>query len=286
MPDHQTIDLPEGSIRYRDLGPRDAEPIVFVHGLLVDSRLWDGVARRLSGEFRCVLPDWPMGSHELPMQPGADLSPTGQADLVAAAMGELDLGRATVVGNDSGGAISQILATRHPERIERLVLTNCDMFDRFPPFPFTLMSPVAKLPGGMRLLQAPFRVRRIAGFTYGMLAAKEIPPELVESWLAPAAADDRVAADTRKLIVSADRSQTLEAAERLRGFDRPALFTWGLDDRFFPLSYAKRMAGQMKRARVVEIEDAKTFIPLDQPDRVAQEIAAFMREPNAVGAAA
>ena len=139
------------------------------------------------------------------------------------------------------------------------------MFDRFPPFPFTLMAPVAKLPGGMKLLQAPFRVGPIARFTYRTLAQKEIPPELVDAWLRPAAADAGVTADTRKLIVSAHKCLTIEAAERLRGFDRPALFTWGVNDRFFELGYARRLAAQMGDARVVEIEDAKTFVPLDQP---------------------
>ncbi len=282
MTEALTAKLSRGTVRYRDLGPRDGEPILFVHGLLVDSRLWDGVADGLAGEFRCILPDLPLGSHELTMDPGADLSPVGQAEQVGELIGELGLDRATIVGNDSGGAISQILATRHPERIERLVLTNCDMFDRFPPFPFTLMAPVAKLPGGMKLLQAPFRVGAIARFTYGMLAAKEIPPALIEAWLRPAADDPRVAADTRKMIVSAHKSQTIEAAERLRGFDRPALFPWGVDDRFFTLEYANRLAARMADARVVEIADAKTFVPLDQPQRVAEEIAAFMRETAAV----
>ena len=277
MTETLTAKLSRGTVRYRDLGPRDGEPIVFVHGLLVDSRLWDGVAEGLAGEFRCLLPDWPMGSHELAMDPGADLSPAGHADQIAEFIGHLGLDRATIVGNDSGGAISQILATRHPERVERLVLTNCDMFDRFPPFPFTLMAPVAKLPGGMKLLQAPFRVGPIARFTYRMLAQKEIPPALVDAWLRPAAADAGVAADTRKLIVSAHKGLTIEAAERLRGFDRPALLTWGVNDRFFELGYARRLAAQMGDARVVEIEDAKTFVPLDQPGGVAEEIAAFMR---------
>jgi pimeloyl-ACP methyl ester carboxylesterase len=280
MTEHKTIELRGGPIRYRDAG--EGEPIVFVHGLLVDGRLWDGVAERLTGEHRCIVPDWPMGSHTAPMSPDADLSPTGHAENIAEFIGALGLDRATIVGNDSGGAISQILATRHPERVERLVLTNCDMFDRFPPFPFNLMPPVAKLPGGMAILQAPFRIGAVGRMTYAMLAKEAIPPELVASWLEPARRDPAIARDARKLIVGANKRLTLEAAERLEGFDRPTLFAWGTDDRFFKLDYAKRLAARIPGSRVVEIPGAGTFVPLDKPDQVADAIAALMRETAAV----
>jgi pimeloyl-ACP methyl ester carboxylesterase len=273
MTDAKTAELSQGPIRYRELG--DGEPIVFVHGLLVDGRLWDGVARRLAGEHRCIVPDWPMGSHTAAMKPEADLSPTGHAENTAELIGALGLERATIVGNDSGGAISQILATRHPERIERLVLTNCDMFDRFPPFPFNLMAPVAKL-------QAPFKIGAIGRMTYGMLAKERIDPQLIASWLEPARRDPEIARDTRKLIVSANKSYTLEAAERLEGFERPTLFAWGTDDRFFKLDYANRLAARIPGSRVVEIPGAGTFVPLDRPDQVADAIAALMAEKTAV----
>jgi len=276
MTEIKTAELSQGPIRYRELG--SGEPIVFVHGLLVDGRMWEGVAKRLSSDHRCIVPDWPMGSHSAPMKPHADLSPTGHAGNIAEFIGALGLERATVVGNDSGGAISQILATHHPERVERLVLTNCDMFDRFPPFPFNLMAPVAKMPGGMAILQAPFRIGAVGRFTYGMLASEEIPPELVASWLEPARRDSRVARDARKLVVSANTRLTLEAAERLEGFDRPTLFAWGTDDRFFKLDYAKRLASAIPGSRVVEIPGGGTFVPLDRPGEVATAIAALMRE--------
>jgi pimeloyl-ACP methyl ester carboxylesterase len=280
MAETKTAELSQGPIRYRDLG--SGEPIVFVHGLLVDGRLWSGVAEGLASEFRCIVPDWPMGSHIAAMKPDADLSPVGHARNIAEFVGALGLDRATIVGNDSGGAISQILATRHPERVERLVLTNCDMFDRFPPFPFNLMSPVAKLPGGMAILQAPFRIGAVGRIAYGSLVKENIDPGLVASWLEPARRDPRIAQDTRKLIVSAHKRLTLEAAERLEGFERPTLFAWGTDDRFFKLDYAKRLAGVIPGSRVVEIPGGGTFVPLDRPSQVAAAISALMRETAAV----
>src|SRR3954452_8383668 len=135
-------ELPQGPIAYREVG--SGPPVVFVHGLLVDRRLWDGVADRLGGRARCIAPDWPMGSHRLPMRPDADLSPPGMAATIAGFIDSLSLDDVTLVGNDTGGAICQILVTSHPERIGRLVLTNCDSYEHFPPGPFKLMPSIAK----------------------------------------------------------------------------------------------------------------------------------------------
>ena len=136
--------------------------MVFVHGYLVDGRLWDGVVDRLSDRFRCLAPDWPIGSQQIAMNPDADLTPYGIAATIASFLEALDLEDVTIVGNDSGGAMSQVLVTRHPERIGRLVLTNCDTHENFPPGPFKAMVPLAKLPGGMTVLGAPFRIGAVA----------------------------------------------------------------------------------------------------------------------------
>jgi pimeloyl-ACP methyl ester carboxylesterase len=125
------VELPAGTVRYREAG--EGRPIVFVHGYLVDGRLWDGVVERLSDRFRCIAPDWPIGAQRIAMKPDADLSPPGIADLIDDFLAALGLEDVTIVGNDSGGAISQVLATRHPERVGRLVLTNCDTHENFPP---------------------------------------------------------------------------------------------------------------------------------------------------------
>ncbi|HEV2791451.1 MAG TPA: alpha/beta fold hydrolase, partial [Solirubrobacterales bacterium] len=103
--EHKEIQLRAGTIRYREAGA--GKPVVFVHGYLVDSRLWGGVVDRLSDRFRCIAPDWPMGAQKVAMDPAADLSPPGFAQLIADFLEELDLDDVTIVGNDSGGAISQ-----------------------------------------------------------------------------------------------------------------------------------------------------------------------------------
>jgi pimeloyl-ACP methyl ester carboxylesterase len=272
--ERKEIDLPAGRIRYREAG--SGKPIVFVHGYLVDGRLWDGVVDRLSDRYRCIAPDWPIGSQQIAMKPDADLSPPGVAATIASFLEALELEDVTIVGNDSGGAMSQVLVTRHPQRIGRLVLTNCDTHENFPPGIFKTMPPLAKLPGGMTLLSLPFRSGAIARAAFKPFTRKPIPPELIASWMAPGMNDRGVRHDLKKVTVGMNKRYTLEAAQKLRGSQLPILLTWAPGDKLFPISYAERLAGEAGNARIVEIPDANTFVPLDQPQRLSAEIATFV----------
>lgn len=269
------IDLPAGTIRYREAGKGPA--VVFVHGYLVDGRLWDGVVDRLADRFRCIAPDWPIGAQQIAMKPDADLSPPGIADLIDGFLAALELDEVTIVGNDSGGAMSQVLVTRHPQRVARLVLTNCDTHENFPPGIFKAMPPLAKLPGGMTVLAAPFRVGALARAAFRPFSKRPIPAELVASWMEPGLHDPGVKHDVQKVTIGMNKRHTLEAAEKLRGSELPLLLAWAPGDRFFPISYAERLADGMPNARIVRIPDAKTFVPLDQPARLAEEIATFVQ---------
>ncbi len=268
------IDLPGGRIRYREAGK--GRPVVFVHGYLVDGRLWDGVVDSLSDRCRCLAPDWPIGSQPMAMKPDADLSPYGIAATIADFLEALDLEDVTIVGNDSGGAMSQVLVTRHPERIGRLVLTNCDTHENFPPGPFKAFVALARVPGALRAMLAPVRFGAVARAAYKPFARREIPPELVRSWTEPCLNDPGVKRDLKKATVDMNKRYTLEAAEKLRTSDLPVLLAWTPKDRVFPLEYAERLAGEVPNAKIVEIPDAGTFVPLDQPERVADAIANFV----------
>lgn len=269
------VELPAGTIRYREAG--EGAPIVFVHGYLVDSRLWDGVVERLSDRFRCIAPDWPLGAHRIPMRPDADLSPPGVATLIDSFLASLGLDDVTIVGNDSGGAMSQVLVTQHPERVGRLVLTNCDTHENFPPGVFKAMPPIARLPGGMTVLATPFRVGALARAAFKPFARTPIPAELIASWMEPGLHNPGVKHDVQKVTAGMHKRHTLAAAQRLRGSQLPLLLAWAPGDRFFPISYAERLADGMPKARIVRIPEAKTFVALDQPARLAEEIATFVQ---------
>ncbi len=272
--ERKEIDLPAGRVRYRETG--SGKPIVFVHGYLVDGRLWDGVVDRLGDRYRCIAPDWPIGAQQVAMKPDADLSPYGIAALIDSFLRGLDLEDVTIVGNDSGGAMSQVLVTRHPERIGRLVLTNCDTHANFPPGPFKALVPIAKLPGGMAVIGAPFRIGAVARAAFRPFTRDPIPPELIASWMQPGLHDPGVKHDLKKVTMGMRKRYTLEAAEKLKSSDLPVLLTWAPGDRVFPLKYAERLTAETPNASLVEIPDSRTFVPMDQPQRLADEIAKFV----------
>jgi pimeloyl-ACP methyl ester carboxylesterase len=277
------VRLAQGTIRYRDTG--SGEPIVFVHGLLVNGALWRKVTPRLSGDFRCIVPDLPLGSHRIPMEAGADLSPPGVARVVSDFLGALDLDGVTLVGNDTGGAISQIVAAHHAERLGRLVLTPCDAYENFLPPAFRPLQYAARVPGLITALIQGARIGAIrrGPLGFGLLSKRRpIDDETLKGYLAPFLADRGVRRDALKVLRGISNRQTIEAAERLREFDRPTLIAWAPEDHFFKLRFAERLAADIPDSRLVEIEDAFTFVPEDQPERLADAITAFMAETSKV----
>jgi pimeloyl-ACP methyl ester carboxylesterase len=272
------IRLPAGLIHYRDTGA--GRPIVFAHGLLVNGTLWRKVTPLLEGEFRCVVPDLPLGSHPEAMGPGADLTPPGVARIIADFMAALELEDVTLVGNDTGGAICQLVAVNHAERLGRLVLTPCDAYENFlPPF-FRPLQYAAKVPGLLTTVMQSTRVRAIqrSPLGFGLLISPEaMDSDVVDSWVRPYLSDPGVRRDTIKFLKSISNRYTLEAAERLRDFEQPTLIAWAPEDRFFKFRYAERLADAIPNARLVRIENSRTFVSEDQPERLANEIGAFAR---------
>jgi pimeloyl-ACP methyl ester carboxylesterase len=276
------IQLSQGTVQYRDEG--SGPSVVLIHGLLVNGRVWERVVPALAPDARCIVPDLPLGSHLSAMREGADLSPLGLASLIAELIERLELRDVTLVGNDTGGALCQLVAAHHPERLGRLVLTNCDAFEHFPPPAFRLVfRALARIPGAVAGLELMGRIgpARRGTMALAPLTVERIPDELLKAWLAPLR-DRRVRRDLVKVLRGISSEHTLAAAERLRSFARPALIIWGRRDAFFPFSDAERLVGLFPDARLERIEDARTFVQLDAPERVAELIAAFASAPATV----
>jgi pimeloyl-ACP methyl ester carboxylesterase len=273
------LDLPQGKLRCFEAGT--GPPIVFVHGLLVNANLWRKVVAKLSPDFHCVALDLPLGSHTVPMPDATDLSPPAVADLIADAIDALGLEEVTLVGNDTGGALCQMVVTSRPERIGRLVLTSCDYRDHFPPPLFSYFGPAARIPGAFQFLLAPMRLRapRRLPIAFGWLTKEPIDREAEDSYLYPAMTDAAARTDLRKVLRGADKSQTNAAADKLGRFSRPALIAWSADDKVFPRSDGERLASDLPEGRLELVEGARTFASEDQPERLAELIAGFVREP-------
>jgi pimeloyl-ACP methyl ester carboxylesterase len=279
------VHLQQGTIRYREDGT--GEPLLFVHGVVVNGDLWRKVVPRLSKDFRCIVPDWPLGSHEIPMSADADLSPPGLARLVVDFMDALGLETVTLVGNDTGGAVCQMVAAEYPDRVSRLVLTSCDLYDRFPPPVFKPLAKLVKMPGATWLIAQSLRPRfaQRLPIAFGWVTKRLPEKDVVESYLAPGRASRGVRRDLGKVFGSVDARYTIEAAQKLeQNFDKPVLLAWATEDKLFPIEYARRFADTLPNATLEEIDDSYTFIAEDQPERLADVIATFIRRPAAVSA--
>jgi pimeloyl-ACP methyl ester carboxylesterase len=276
------LDLPGGRVQYQEAGTGPS--IVFVHGVLSNANLWRKVVARLAPAFRCVTLDLPLGSHRVPMAPDADLSPRGLADLIADALAALDLDEVTLVGSDTGGALCQIAITRRPERVGRLMLTSCDYRENFPPPTFRRLVDAAGQPGRLRrrLARMEDRSGRHLPAAYGSVAKRPIDDDASDSYVLPALHDDAVFADLERVMVELDPAQAVEAADRLGEFDKPVLIAWSADDPAFPVADARALAAAFPSSRLEWIEDSYAFSPEDRPDRVAELVAAFVKESAAV----
>jgi pimeloyl-ACP methyl ester carboxylesterase len=263
------IELSQGTIHYRDEGSGPA--MVFVHGLLVNGRVWERLVPLLSDRARCIVPDLPLGSHQTPLNPSADLSPPGLAALIAELIERLGLDQVTLVGNDTGGALCQLVVANHPERIGRLVLINCDAFEHFPPKPFSgLVKFLGRVPGALTMLAAGGRLRAVrrGAMSLAPLTVDPVPDELLESWVSPLR-DRAIRHDLLKVLRGINPEYTLEAAQKLRTFPRPALIAWGTADKFFPFEDAERLAALFDDSRLERVDGARTFVQMDAPDRLA-----------------
>ncbi|WP_063003470.1 alpha/beta fold hydrolase [Nocardia salmonicida] len=275
-PAHE-IALSTGRIRYHDTGT--GSPVVFVHGLLVNADIWRGVVPGLvAAGHRCLAPDWPLGSHTIPL-PDADLSPTGIADLIAEFLDALDLTDVTVVANDTGGALTQILMTRRPERIGRVVLAAVDCYEVFPPRPFSGLLKVAKIPGVIRPLLAPMRwkfAQRLP-LGFGWVTKRALPQDIAQSYLGPARHDAAIRDDLRRFAAGVDNRCTIAAAQRFPTVDLPVLVVWSTEDKLFPMALAERLVADLPRASLRTIDNSYTFVSEDRPELLTELIVEFTR---------
>jgi pimeloyl-ACP methyl ester carboxylesterase len=271
------IELSAGTIEYQDTG--DGPVLVLLHGLMMDDSLWDGVIADLSADHRCVAPTLPLGAHRRAMNAHADLSLPGIARLVAEFLDRLDLQDVTLVGNDTGGALVQLLMCDGAPRVGRVVLASCDAFDNFPPgLTGRTLVLAGKLPPwmfGLFMQQMRLRALRRLPIAFGWLTRRG--DGATARWMRPVLEQPGIRRDAVRTLraAGADTRLLVSAAECLPGFDRPALVVWAREDRVMPPEHGRRLAELLPDARLAEIEDSYTLIPLDQPARLGQVIREF-----------
>lgn len=277
----RSVEVPGGAIEFFERG--DGPTLVFSHGWLANANLWRKVVDLLCGEFRCLALDLPLGSHRTPMDADADLSPSGVGALIADVVERLELSDVTLVGNDSGGAYSQIALAEQGERIgdrvSRLVLTSCETpYDEWPPPPFDGLPAAARDPELLGRLLGALEDPEIRATppAYGLLLKRPIKPEVSDSYALPASRDAGALHDVAKAMASTSTTPVRAAGEHLiASSDLPVQLIWSSEDEVFPLAHAERYAGALQHGELVRIDDAYSFTPEDRPGAVAGAIRDF-----------
>jgi len=278
-----------GEIEYLDTGGT-GPTIVLLHGLLMDETLWAAVVEELAPDHRCVVPVLPLGAHRLPVADDFEISTITIVRLVVEILERLDLRDVTLVGNDTGGAIVQVLATEesHLERVGRIVLASCDAFDNFPP---GLTGKTIVLAGmlpprvfGLFMQQLRLRPIRRLPIAFGWLTRRG--DATCRRWLDPLLHGRAVRRDTVRLLrsIRADRGLLERVAGSLAALGTPSLVVWATEDRVMPVEHGRRL-GALIGAEVVEIADSYTLLPLDRPRELAAVLRGFVRDTTTGSAA-
>jgi pimeloyl-ACP methyl ester carboxylesterase len=260
----QSVATPSGEIAYTEFGSGPAA--LFIHGIGSSGLLWREVIDQVQDTSRCIAIDLPL--HGATPARG-DLSVAAMAQAAADLCDVLGLEQVDLVGNDTGGAVAQILAARHPERIRSLVLTNCDSEGNFPPPEFDLIIEAAR-----RGQVAPTLVAIAAdpttwptsplagGYEHPELIADEVYRANVD----PIAGTPLRARDFERLLISLDPADLESIGGALRSLAVPTLLVWGNADTAFPVKWAYQLRDMIPGAdEVIEVEGAKMLFPEERP---------------------
>lgn len=264
-----TLQLSAGPVAYREQGT--GRPVLLLHGLLTDGHFWDRVTPDLHGG-RVVVPDLPLGSHRLPMPRHADLTPPGLARLVADLMTELDLRDVVLVGADMGGAVAQLVAARHRDRLGALVLCSCDAFEHFFPRSYWYLQAMGYLPGAMVMARPIMAIPGMRRQAYNRVQRRPVPGELARYWLTADHGNAGVRRDLTKVLRGVRHRYTQAAAEQLRSFDRPVRLVWADTRKVFPVADAHRLAQMIPHARLTVVPNSYVHVAVDDPRAVSAAI--------------
>jgi pimeloyl-ACP methyl ester carboxylesterase len=212
----------------------------------------------------------------LPVRTDADLSPPGIQVLIADLLERLELEEVVLMGNDSGGAYSQMVAAAENPRLAALVLNSCETpEDRWPPKGFGHLKGSAQVAGGLNLMVQSLRVKRSwrSPIAYGLLAKRPISDAVMWSFVDPFFQSGEIRRDARKVIRNVGPEYHRAAAETLISeFERPVVFAWGGDERVFPLAHARNYAPALANTQLRVVPDSFTYVSEDNPRGLAGKL--------------
>lgn len=264
-------------ITYIDEG--NGIPILFLHGTLSNADTWRKIIPQLSQKYRCIAIDLPIGGHSIALNKNVDLTPIGIANIINEFLQILKLDKVIVVSNDTGGVYAQIFASLYPDKVDKLVFSNCEVQEVFPPKKFKYLVNAVKIPVFTYLLGKSFRLKSMlkSDMMMGLLSHKVTKEELSELYLKTFVENKDIRRNFNDNVKTWSPKYTIEAAEKLKKETFPVLVLWGDDDKkLFPLELGKQLKNIFINSQLIQVPNSKTYIQEDEPDRMAQEIERFI----------
>jgi haloalkane dehalogenase len=253
---------------------------LFVHGYPLNGFQWRGALERLQAHRRCIAPDV-MGLGYTQTPEGQAISPDTQAEMLAALLDSLHIDAVDLVGNDSGGMVSQVFLAKYPQRVRTLLLTNCDVDENNPPPQFLPFIELAKK-GALadRFVVSQLNDKQLARSQRGLGAAYSYPDRLtdetIEIYLRPLAETPLRKEQLHQYTIALGISELTSLRENLRQWKGPARMVWGMKDTLFGVQWAEWLDHTLPGSRGVRrVDDANLFFPEEMPDIIAEETLAL-----------
>src|SRR5258708_80923 len=261
-----SVQTDSGRISYAEQGTGPVA--LFVHGVLLNGYLWRHQVAELSDMRRCIAVDL-LAHGDTEITPDQDVSVTANAKMLKGFLDALTIDRVDLVGNDSGGGITQIFAALYPERVRSLTLTDCDTHDNWPPEafkPFVAMAAAGGLRATLDTMLADKNAYRSA---QALGPAYEYPERVsdatIETYLRPFVRSEQRTRDLQRFLAAFDNQHTLVIEAQLKTLEAPTLIVWGTDDGYFDVKWSHWLAENIRGAqRRVEFNAARIFFPVER----------------------
>ncbi len=265
-------DLAFGRIAYVERGSGDAA--LFLHGAPLNGFQWRGALDRLSAYRRCVAPDFMgLGYSEIPE--GQSLAADAQAEMLAALLDKLAISKADIVASDSGGAVAQLFAVRHPERVRTLMLTNCDVEPDSPP---PKVMPAIEMARAGTLADATAKWLTdpaLARSTFGAAVYHDpsrLADETIAYYVTPLVNSPLRRAQYHAFHVALEPNPLAGIEAALKRSTIPVRIVWGASDDIFSQADADYLDHTFPRSHGIRrVKDGKLFFPEEYPDVIAEE---------------
>ena len=274
--ERKIADIYDG-ISYVDQG--NGIPILFIHGTLSNADTWRKIIPELSKNYRCIAIDLPIGGHSIALNDSVDLTPTGISNIILQFLQSLQIDRTIIVSNDTGGAYAQIFASMYPQRVEKLIFSNCEVQQIFPPKKFKYLINAVKIPGFTYLLSQTLKVKKMlkSNLMMGLLSHSVTEEEFSELYFKSFIQKKEIRKNFVTNVKSWSPKYTIEAAKKLKKEDFPVLILWGEDDKLlFPIELGIQLKNIFANATLTNIINSKTYVQEDQPAIMINEIVNFI----------